>query len=95
MASPQISFTIILQPSVTVEQYQALLSVIQEGASAYQHMIAGVTTNNIEPTVIRIPISVQAEGMTDPDVRDALVAGLDAFVVAHPGITWQFADVST
>jgi hypothetical protein len=93
MAQPQISFTILLQPSVTVEQYLALLNVIQEGASSYAHMIAGITTNNITPELMTLPISVEVTGMADPEARALLKAALDAVVVANPTIQWSFVDV--
>ena len=92
--NPQISFTITLRPSVTVEQYAALLNVISEGASAYQALILNITTNNIAPTLVRVPISVTADGMADPDVRAAIQTALDNLKIQNPSITWQFVDAS-
>lgn len=93
MANPQVSFTAVLQASTTVEQYQALLNVIQEAANSYQHMIVSITTNNIPPETLRLPVAILATGMADPDARAAVQAALDQLKTQHPTINWHFADV--
>ena len=93
--NPQISFTVILQPSVTEDQYLALLNVINEAANAYQHLFVNIVTNNIPPTLDRVPIQVEAQGIADPQLRALLTAALNNFATANPGVSWSFADAQT
>jgi hypothetical protein len=48
--SPQISTTLILNDSMTIEQYNSVLSEVQDLVVRYRFLIQDVTTDNILPS---------------------------------------------
>jgi hypothetical protein len=90
--TPRISFVIGLVPSVTMDQYLALISVITDGLHQYQHLVSSVSADHVPPLVWSIPVTIVAEGVSQDTARSELTTILNQ--LPSETYRWQLPDAT-